>query len=469
VSRSFRLKVGFLLIFLTLTWIVIGVEASPLDQEPTSHVVKSGETLSSIAAQYGVSPDAIAQANNIKDPEYVYVSQRLIIPGATQSATTQANPLPAAQVDMPTTVAADTVTPVPAAAILTSPTGSTSDVYTVRSNDTLGGIASRYNTTIDAIAEANGISPLRDIYIGQTLRIPGAVIEPSSQFPAAVLTGAPAMISTPAVVATPGSPVTYLVQPNDTLSLIAMRYGVTYQELAAVNGVADTGYIYAGQTLTIPGPAPVSAPAASPATPTPLATRAAAMQVAPTPGKGGTYTIQPSDTLGAVADRLGVELAVLARMNNISRPSLIAPGKVLTVPRVGSPGNPPWGEKKIEVDVSMQHMFVWEGEVLVKHFIISTGIGATRTRLGTFHVKSKVPVAYSTVYDLYMPSWLGIYDVGTYENGIHGLPTKGATGKQLWAGVLGSPVSFGCVVIGIEDGKWLYDWAEIGTTVVIAD
>jgi LysM repeat protein len=441
VSRSFRLGLSLALAVLALGWIAAGAAASPLDQGPGVHIVKAGETLSSIAAQYGVSVEAIMQANKLRDPGYIFAGQWLTIPGATASAMTQAVPSPTAPLVAPTTVAAVAATPAPAAA-------STSDIYTVRPNDTLGDIALRYNTTVSAIAEANGISPLRDIYVGQKLRIPGAVIQPD-QPPASI----PANV--PDATSATGATTTYMVQPGDTLSLIAMRHGITYQELAAVNGLSSTGFIYAGQTLTVP------------ATTSPAARRPAPARVARPPTSAGSYIVQPGDTLSAIAGRLGLDLAVLARVNNITRPSLIVPGQTLTIPRVAAPGSPPWGEKKVEIDVSMQHMFIWEGDVLVRHFAVSTGISDFQTRRGTFHVKSKIPVAYSTVYDLYMPTWLGLYDVGTYENGIHALPTKGATGRQLWAGVLGSPVSFGCVVMSVEDSKWLFDWAEIGTLVVI--
>ena len=46
--------------------------------------------------------------------------------------------------------------------------------------------------------------------------------------------------------------ITYVVQPGDTLSGIAARYGTTYQTLAALNGITNPNLIYAGQTIRIP-------------------------------------------------------------------------------------------------------------------------------------------------------------------------------------------------------------------------
>jgi hypothetical protein len=78
--------------------------------------------------------------------------------------------------------------------------------------------------------------------------------------------------------------------------------------------------------------------------------------------------------------------------------------------------------------------------------------------------------AYNKLAHIHMPNWLSIYDIGdpgnSLTNGIHALPVLGG-GRRLWAGYLGHPVSFGCIVVGIEDSDKLYRWAQIGTPVVI--
>ena len=123
------------------------------------------------------------------------------------------------------------------------------------------------------------------------------------------------------------------------------------------------------------------------------------------------------------------------------------------------------GSKYILVDISEQHMYVYEGDVLVYSFVASTGIN-NGTRAGTFAVQSKIPNAYGSTWDIWMPSWLGIYWSGGLENGIHALPIL-PNGATLWEGYLGRPVSYGCVVLGTYDAQVLYDWAEIGTPVEI--
>jgi lipoprotein-anchoring transpeptidase ErfK/SrfK len=123
------------------------------------------------------------------------------------------------------------------------------------------------------------------------------------------------------------------------------------------------------------------------------------------------------------------------------------------------------GGKYILVDISEQHMYVYEGDTLIYSFVASTGIN-NATRVGTFAVQSKIPNAYGSTWDIWMPDWLGIYWSAGLENGIHALPIL-PNGATLWEGYLGRPVSYGCVVLGTYEAQLLYDWAEIGTPVEI--
>lgn len=123
------------------------------------------------------------------------------------------------------------------------------------------------------------------------------------------------------------------------------------------------------------------------------------------------------------------------------------------------------GDKYILVDISEQHMYVYEGNALVFSFVSSTGMN-NATATGTFSVLNKIPNAYGSTWDIWMPNWLGIYWAGGLQNGIHALPIL-PNGAQLWAGYLGTPISYGCVVLGAYEAQLLYDWAEVGTPVEI--
>lgn len=123
------------------------------------------------------------------------------------------------------------------------------------------------------------------------------------------------------------------------------------------------------------------------------------------------------------------------------------------------------GGKKILVDISEQHMYVYDGEQIVYSFVASTGMN-NATRTGTFSVLDKIPNAYGATWNIWMPNWLGIYWAGSLENGIHALPIL-PSGATLWAGYLGTPISYGCVVLDTYDAQVLYDWAEVGVPVEI--
>jgi len=123
------------------------------------------------------------------------------------------------------------------------------------------------------------------------------------------------------------------------------------------------------------------------------------------------------------------------------------------------------GSKYILVDISEQHLYAYENGALVYSFIASTGMNSA-TAIGSFAVQSKIPSAYGSTWDIWMPNWLGIYWSGGLENGIHALPIL-PNGGILWEGFLGRPISYGCVVLGTYESALLYDWAEYGTPVDI--
>lgn len=123
------------------------------------------------------------------------------------------------------------------------------------------------------------------------------------------------------------------------------------------------------------------------------------------------------------------------------------------------------GNKYILISISEQHLYAYENDALVYSFVASTGMN-NATRAGSFSVLDKIPSAYGATWDIWMPNWLGIYWAGSMENGIHALPIL-PNGAQLWAGFLGSPISYGCIVLGAYEAQLLYDWADVGTPVEI--
>jgi lipoprotein-anchoring transpeptidase ErfK/SrfK len=123
------------------------------------------------------------------------------------------------------------------------------------------------------------------------------------------------------------------------------------------------------------------------------------------------------------------------------------------------------GEKLIVVSIHEQHLYAYQDSTLVFSFVASTGIN-NNTRTGIYHILDKIPSAYSVIWNFWMPDWMGIYYGGSLENGIHALPIL-PNGQRMWTGYLGTPISYGCVVIGVQEAQQLYDWADVGTTVQI--
>ncbi|UCC64119.1 MAG: L,D-transpeptidase [Anaerolineae bacterium] len=131
-----------------------------------------------------------------------------------------------------------------------------------------------------------------------------------------------------------------------------------------------------------------------------------------------------------------------------------------------TPPTPTPVPKRIEIYIGQQRMLVYEGDHLIWNWVVSTGEPGRPTRTGHFQVLDKIPNAYASRWNLQMPYWLGIYYVGPSENGIHALPIL-SNGQRLWEGFLGRPVSYGCVILGVEEARLLYEWAAVGTPVDI--
>ena len=122
--------------------------------------------------------------------------------------------------------------------------------------------------------------------------------------------------------------------------------------------------------------------------------------------------------------------------------------------------------KRIEIDISKQRMYVWKGDKLVYNWPVSTGLRGRDTATGHFRVLDKIPMAYSKIWRLKMPYWLGVYYVQGIENGIHALPIR-PDGSVMWGGLLGQRASYGCIILSNQAARTLYKWVDIGTQVDI--
>lgn len=176
-----------------------------------------------------------------------------------------------------------------------------------------------------------------------------------------------------------------------------------------------------------------------------------------------TYIVQPGDTLIAIGWKVGFPIWNLLEANPGLDPDRLLAGQELMVPSKDEMlPLPVILNKRIVLSISRQRLWMYQdGELLSKH-VISTGIDRSPTLPGVFQIQSHDLNAYASVWDLYMPHFLSVYEAWPgFMNGIHGLPTL-SSGRRLWAGVLGSPVSYGCIVMELGAAKRLYNWAENG-------
>jgi peptidoglycan endopeptidase LytF len=159
----------------------------------TIHTIVAGDTLSALARRYNTTVQAILDANPGLDPQSLQVGRRICIP----------------------------VPPVPGPC----PGGT---IHTIVAGDTLFALARRYNTTVQAILDANpGLDP-RSLQVGRRICIPSAV------------------------PCTGGS--IYVVRAGDTLSAIARRNNITLRRLLDANPqITDPDRISVGQQICIPG------------------------------------------------------------------------------------------------------------------------------------------------------------------------------------------------------------------------
>lgn len=188
-----------------LILIVAGVTALPAAS--VEHTVSSGEALSGIADQYDVSVAALAEANDLADPNLIFAGQTLRVP-------------------------VDTASPAPAAG------------YTVVAGDSLWNIALSLNVSLAELMAVNDLAGTSIIVPGQVLVVPGSDVAASG---------------------TDQTTQVHIVEAGDSLWRIAVDHGVTLSALLDANALGSSAVIVPGQEIVLPDRTTAEVPLVIPA------------------------------------------------------------------------------------------------------------------------------------------------------------------------------------------------------------
>lgn len=172
-------------------------------QKTVTYTVKSGESLGSIANDYDLSVTELATLNGLKSNTSLKTGQKLQIPATSSKAK-------AVEKDDAKEVVKTT-----------SKYKGATESYSVKSGDSLNGLATKYNIPASDLAALNGLKPNSAVQRGQTLKVPKLTVS-------------------------------YKVKTGDSLQGLANKYGISPKELASMNGMTATTQLKIGQTLTVP-------------------------------------------------------------------------------------------------------------------------------------------------------------------------------------------------------------------------
>ncbi|MCH7879584.1 MAG: LysM peptidoglycan-binding domain-containing protein [candidate division Zixibacteria bacterium] len=244
---------------------------SPQQTSWVKHRIKRGQTISTIAARYGVSQYAIRDANNMGRRSRIYAGKTLIVPVPLDGANSR-----------------------PPKNRKTS-----NGIYIVRRGDSVYEIARSFGISMSSLKNLNGIGSKGRIYVGRQLKIPGKTGRQSAAL--AKTKGPSKTFAKSSSDSSPKSFVTHKVRRGENLTVIARRFGVSVSKLRKWNSLGSAAMIFPGQRL----------------------------KVYATSGKSDTYTVRRGDSLWKIARRYGISLSKLKAWNDLSSRARISPGQTL--------------------------------------------------------------------------------------------------------------------------------------------
>ncbi len=181
------------------------------------------------------------------------------------------------------------------------------------------------------------------------------------------------------------------------------------------------------------------------------------MDIMYAPFRARTYTVQHNDTLNKISRRNAVTIEFIKELNGMKSDRLKV-GQRLLIPDLGF---------TLEINKTLNRLYLKVGNVLVKEYPVSTGKSAYQTPVGIFFIQSRYPfptwfhkgvvVAAASPENYLGSRWLG-FDKPQF--GLHG---------TIFPELIGQSVSKGCIRMKNEDVEELYEFIPVGTTVIIKD
>lgn len=195
--------------------------------------VKAGDTVWALASRHGVSVEQVLRLNKLKASSLIFPGQKLTLSeGASLPKPTTKKSKPARSA---------------------SKTSASAKTYTVRSGDTLSGIAAKHGVSLSTLFKANKMNGSTIIYPGQKIKLSGSAAAPAraAAKPAAAKPAAKAKTTPKPAAASK----TYTVRAGDTLSGIAAKHGLSLSAIFKANNFNGSTIIYPGQKIKLNGTA----------------------------------------------------------------------------------------------------------------------------------------------------------------------------------------------------------------------
>ena len=254
---------------------------------PDSYTVQSGDSLIAVAAKYNLSVSQVADWNNINTNAGLFVGQKLKLNDDGHSKTVAKQEKVAQDKTTQDSTKQDK-----------AKQEKLSDIYVVKSGDTLASVAKKYHLQLNFLADLNGLSRTAQIQVGQRLKTDGELPNKSAvaKDKEEVITNA----KSSSKVAGKNTEA-YTVKAGDSLNAIASRTGIPVQQLAQLNDLNAKAGLQRGQQILVP--------------------------------KTVTeYKVRSGDSLIRLASKYNMDVSTLAEMNDLKPNSPLRLGAVIKVP-----------------------------------------------------------------------------------------------------------------------------------------